>query len=279
VPIHSEGYRPYRGAREPQGWGWLVITTAGVRGIIRKRLFLGLLLIAWVPFIVRSVQIYAAVNFPQASFLDISAQTFRDFLEQQGLFVFFITVWVGAGLIANDLRSNALQIYLSKPLTRADYVAGKLGVLMIFLLLVTWLPGMLLLVIQVALAGSLRFLTANLFLIPAITVVSLVLVLLSSFTILALSSFSKSARFVAVTYAGLFFFTEALFAVVRGATGRTTMSWLSFSASVNQIGDAVFRLAPRFETPVPGSLAAVAVLIGLSLVVLRRRVRAVEVVA
>ena len=34
------------------------------------------------------------------------------------LFVFFITVYVGAGLIANDRRANALQIYLSKPLTR-----------------------------------------------------------------------------------------------------------------------------------------------------------------
>ena len=279
MPIHSEGYRPYSGTRQSHEHAWLVITAAGVRAIFSNRRFLGLLLVAWVPFLIRSGQIYAAVNFPQAAFLEISAKTFREFLEQQGLFVFFITVWVGSGLIANDLRSSALQIYLSKPLTRAEYVAGKLGILTFFLLLVTWAPAMLLLLMQIALAGNLQFLTANLFLIPAITVVSFVLVLLSSFAVLALSSFSKSARFVAITYAGLFFFTEALFGVMRGATGRTTMSWLSPSASVNQLGDVVFRLAPRFETPVLGSLAAVVTLIGLALLVLDRRVRAVEVVA
>jgi ABC-2 type transport system permease protein len=278
VPIHSEGYRPYLGTRQPSGRSWLVITAAGVRSIITKRLFLGLLLVAWVPFLVRSVQIYAAVNFPQASFLDVSSKTFRDFLDQQGLFVFFITVWVGAGLIANDLRSNALQIYLSKPLTRAEYVAGKLGILLFFLLLVTWIPAMLLLLVQVSLAGNVRFLSSNLFLIPAITLVSFLLALLSAFTMLALSSFSKSARFVAITYAGLFFFTQAVFGVVAGATGRTTFSWLSPAGSINQIGDVIFRLAPRYETPVLGSVAAVAVLIGLSIFVLQRRVRAVEVV-
>ncbi len=63
MPIHSEGYRPYLGTRQPSGRSWLVITAAGVRSIITKRLFLGLLLVAWVPFLVRSVQIYAAVNF------------------------------------------------------------------------------------------------------------------------------------------------------------------------------------------------------------------------
>ena len=46
------------------------------------------------------------------------AKMFRDFLEQQDFFVFFITIYVGAGLIANDRRANALQIYLSKPLMR-----------------------------------------------------------------------------------------------------------------------------------------------------------------
>ncbi len=53
---------------------------------------------------------------------------FRQFLEQQGIFVFFLTVYGGAGLIAHDRRANALQIYLSKPLTRAgaEYTFGKL---------------------------------------------------------------------------------------------------------------------------------------------------------
>jgi len=279
VPIHPEGYRPYRGARTPSGRSWLVVTAAGVRSVVGNRLFLGLMLIAWAPFLIRAVQIYASVNFPQASFLDISAATFRDFLSQQSLWVFIITVWVGAGLIANDMRSNALQVYLSKPMTRAEYVGGKLGILFVFLMCVTWVPAILLLVTQVLLSGSVAFLAANLYLIPAITVASLVLVVVSSFTILALSSFSKSARFVAVTYAGLFFFTQAVFGVVRAGTGSTTLSWLSVTASVDQITDVAFRQPPRFETPLGASVAAVAVLVALAVWILRWRVRAVEVVS
>lgn len=278
MPIHSDGYRPYLGTRQPHERVWLVITTAGVRAVLSNRRLLGLLAAAWIPFLVRAGQIYASASFPQAPFLEISGKTFHDFLQQQGPFVFFITVWVGSGLIANDLRSNALQIYLSKPVTRAEYVAGKLGVLMSFLLLVTWVPAMLLLVLQTALAGNLRFLAANMFVIPAITIASFVLVLAASLTILALSSFSKSARFVAITYAGLVLFSEAVFNVVRAATRSTAMSWLSPSASVNQVADAVFRLQPSFDTPVAVSLAAISALIGLSVLVLERRVRAIEVI-
>ena len=59
--------------------------------------------------------------------------------------MFFITVYAGAGLIANDRRANALQIYLSKPLTRVEYIFGKLAILATFLLLVTWVPAIVLL--------------------------------------------------------------------------------------------------------------------------------------
>ena len=95
---------------------------------------------------------------------------FRDFLEQQDFFVFIMTIYVGAGLIANDRRANALQIYLSKPLLRTEYIAGKAAVLFTFIMLVTWLPAILLLFLQVMFKGSFAFLRANLFLFPAITV-------------------------------------------------------------------------------------------------------------
>src|SRR5689334_11966569 len=162
MPIHDQGYRRYGGGKA-RGQGWTVITRAGIRTFIGKRAFLGLVLMAWVPFLVRAVQIYAAANLPQAEFLKPTSETFRQFLDQQGIFVFFITVYVGAGLIANDRRANALQIYLSKPLTRAEYIFGKLAILMTFLLMVTWLPAIVLLIVQIAFAGNFTFLMNNFF--------------------------------------------------------------------------------------------------------------------
>ena len=137
MPIHDQGYRRYAGHREAHGRTWLVIARAGVMERLRERKFLGLLLVAWLPFLVRSVQLYVAANYAQASFLSATPSMFRDYLAQQGVFVFFITLYVGSGLIANDRRANALQIYLSKPLSRVDYIVGKLATLLIFLTAVT----------------------------------------------------------------------------------------------------------------------------------------------
>src|SRR5882672_9279746 len=201
MPIHDQGYRRYGGSKAPLGQGWIVIARAGIRSMFAKRVFLGLLLLAWVPFLVRSVSFYFAANIPQASLLAPSADTFRQFLEQQQTFVFFVTVYVGAGLIANDRRANALQIYLSKPLTRAEYVFGKLAILVTFLLLVTWLPAIVLLVVQIAFAGNFEFFTKNIYLFPAITVFSSLQVATVGSAMLALSSLSNSSRYVAILYA------------------------------------------------------------------------------
>ncbi len=278
MPIHDQSYRRYKGRKESARSAWTVIASHGIMGVLKKRAFLGLLLFAWIPFIVRAVQIYVSANFPQASMLAMKAETFREFFDQQSTFVFFVSIFVGAGLIASDRRANALQIYLSKPLTRADYVGGKMAILVVFLLLVTWVPAMLLLLLQALFAGSFAFIREHLFLVPAITVYSLLQVLTAAFSMLALSSLSNSPRFVAVLYAGLVLFTRAMFEALRGITGSSSVSWLSFTASLEQLGDLIFRQRLRYDTPVAVSLIVVVGLIVVSASILERRVRGVEVV-
>ena len=220
MPIHDQSYRRYRGGKATPGHAWLVIASAGIRTMLRKRAFLGVLLFAWGPFIVRAVQIYVTTNYRQvAAAFGVNAQTFRDFLAQQDFFVFIVTIYVGAGLIANDRRANALQIYLSKPLMRTEYIVGKAAVLFSFLLLVTWVPAMLLLFLQVVLQGSFEFVKTNLFLFPAITVASFLQALLATFTMLALSSLSKSSRYVGILYAGIIFFSAAVYGALYAITG------------------------------------------------------------
>ena len=278
MPIHDQSYRHFEGAKAPPGRAWLVIAKAGIVNMIRKRLFLGLLIMSWIPFLVRAGQIYFSTNFPQMAMLAATAETFREFLAGQDGFVFFMTIYVGAGLIANDRRANALQIYLSKPLLRSEYIAGKAAVLFFFLLLITLVPGILLLLVQVLFAGNFQFLRKNLFLFPAITVASLLQVLLSTFTMLALSSLSKSSRYVAILYAGIIFFTAAVYQVLYAITGSSAFSWISPVTSLSQVVDVIFRITPRFMTPWQVSLIVIVGLIVISISILERRVRGVEVV-
>jgi len=278
MPIHDQSYRHYGGGRAMPGRSWMVIAWAGIRALVRKRVFLGLMLFALAPFMVRVVQFWISSQYPQASALAPSAETFRQFLEQQDFFVFVITVYVGAGLIANDRRANALQIYLSKPLMRTEYIFGKLAILFTILCLVTLVPAVLLLLLKVAFDGNVAFLKNNLFVIPAIVVGSLVQVLLASFTMLALSSLSKSARYVGILYVGITFFTSAMFGVLYAITGSSRVSWIAISANVTQVVDVVFRLRPRYATPWQVSVLVIIGLIVLSISILERRVRGVEVV-
>jgi len=279
MPIHDQGYRRYQGTRRRRGQAWLVIARSGIRAMFTRRAFIALLLAAWVPFLVRAAQIYAVANLPQLQVLALTGETYRSFLGTQELFIFFVAVYAGAGLIANDRRANALQIYLGKPLTRVEYIVGKLAVLCAFLLFVSWVPAMLLLAVQVLFTGSVAFVRDNIYLLPAITLFAGLECLTSALAMLALSSLSRSSRYVAVLYAGLLFFTSAIAAVLRRVTGEDGLAWLSVTDSLSQVGNAIFRLPLRFDSPVWLCLLSLLVVIAAAVAILERRVRGVEVIA
>ena len=279
MPIHDQGYRRYAGSRVPRSLAWWVIARAGIVERLRDRRFLALLLFAWLPFLVRGVQIYIASSFPQASFLALDERTFRAFIDQQRPFVFFATIYAGAGLIANDRQANALQLYFSKPITRAQYVCGKLLILVVFLAAVTWLPAVSLLFLQTLLSGSLDFFSSHLFLLPAITIGSALEIGVAAVTMLALSSLSRSSRFVAILYAGITLFAAAFGRAVGAATGIRGWTWLSPQDTLTVVIDATFGVPTTASgTSVAAALLVVALLVGASIVVLARQVRAVEVV-
>ena len=221
----------------------------------------------------------ACANFSQAAVIAPKADTFRDFFDKQDIFVYILTVTLGSRLIAQDLRANALQIYLSKPLTRAEYIFGKFGILASFLLFITWVPALLLLGVQVAFAGNFEFLKANAYLFPAITVYAALEVAMVSTAMLALSSLSTNSRFVGIMYTGLIFFSQAVYGVLRFITTSTRLSWVAFGNNLAQLGDVIFRVPLHYQTPWPVSLLMVVLLIAVSVFVLERRVRGVEIIA
>lgn len=277
MPIHDQGYRRYAGERVVRARSWSVIARAGIIERLRERRFLALMLVAWLLFVVRAVQIYIGTTIVRASFFAPSEETFHSFLNQQRPFVFFITIYAGAGLIASDRQANALQLYLSKPITRHDYIAGKVATLAVFLIAVTWVPAMMLLALQVLFSGSVEFVSSHPRLVPAITISSLLQVALASMTMLALSSLSRSRRFSAMLYALVTIFAGAVERVLQTATGAAGWVLLSPQNTLVAITDALFGIEP--EIPVTIALVAIVALMGVCVAVLERRVRAVDVVA
>jgi hypothetical protein len=95
---------------------------------------------------------------------------------------------------------------------------------------------------------------------------------------LALSSLSKSRRFVAIMYAGIIFFTAAMEEALSAITGSRAWTWISPQDTLDIIADGIFRVPAARAMPVPLALLAVVVLIAGSIWILERRVRGVEVV-
>jgi hypothetical protein len=93
MPIHDQGYRHYSGQRAPHGGAWWVIARTHMMSSVRYRWFIVVLVVAWVPFVVRAVQIYfASTNAQVAQLLATTPDTFREFLSQQRLFVFLVFI-------------------------------------------------------------------------------------------------------------------------------------------------------------------------------------------
>ena len=96
---------------------------------------------------------------------------------------------------------------------------------------------------------------------------------------LALSSLSNSSRYVGIMFAAVIFFSSAVYRVLYVVTRSTSLSWISFTANLSQVGNVIFRLPLKYDTPWPVSLFMIVAIVVLSGFILERRVRGVEVVA
>ncbi len=280
MPIYDLGYRHWSGRWTSHPYRWWVITRQGIGLLVRRKLFVALMIASMIPFLVRAVMIYfstvAAVSLPP--FMQPSASFFEAFLGQQTFFIFAIAVYAGAGLIANDLKVNALQIYLSKPITRQDYFLGKLGVLVFFLALPTMLPALLLLLLAVLFRADAQYFAQNVWLAGPIIGYSLLIIFTYGLIMLALSSLTRSSRFAGINFAAVFFFTEILRGILSVVLRSSNLAWISVRDDLSQLGAFLFRGVAQFQSPVWVSIVVLLFLMIGSAWLVRRRVQAVEVV-
>jgi ABC-2 type transport system permease protein len=281
MPIYDQGYRRYVARAPLHSVRFWPITREALRLVLVKRVFLGLLAAAFLPFVVRVIQIYLVTRFPEAGrVLPIDGRLFGEFLRTQVWFALLLSIFGGAGLVANDLRTGAILVYLSRPLTRRDYVLGKLGVPMALNLAVTLVPALVLYGVGLALAPE-QYAKAELWWIaPSIVAQGLAISLVVSLLTLAISALSKSARVAGLAFAFVFLGLETIRGVLQGGFNRSEAVLLSLTADLDALGAALFGNAGGAGGVHWAWSALVLVLVAAGcLAVLRSRVRAVEIVS
>jgi ABC-2 type transport system permease protein len=280
VPIYDQGYRRYQARGPLRRIRFWPITREALRMLLAKRAFLLLLVGCWVHLVVRVIQIYVVTRFPEASrVLPIDGRLFGEFLNIQVGFGILLSIFGGAGLIANDLRTGAILVYLSRPLSRRDYVIGKLSVLLALNLSVTLVPALVLYAVGLALSPSQYAQWQLLWIGPAIVLHGCVLSLVVSLIALAVSALSRSARIAGIGFFGLLTGLDMVRGVLRAMLREPATALVSVTSDLRVLGNALFGIEDGALDVHWGLAALVLVFVSLAcLAVLRARVRAVEIV-
>ena len=136
--IYEQHYRRLDASIPLRTQRWIPIAREGLKALISFRAYLALISIAWLPLFVRLVQVYFTTRFPEARrIVPVDDKLFFDFVSQQMPWMLLMSAFAGSGLIANDMRTGGLLLYLSRPLTLGDYILGKVSIVFASLSMVT----------------------------------------------------------------------------------------------------------------------------------------------
>ena len=263
-----------------------MLTRYALRDAFAQKKTIALLVFAAIPTLIAATIIYLHHNIEAINILEIrvdeliaiDGQFFFYLLRAQVLMAFLLTVVAGPRMLVADLRDNALPLYLSRPLSRFDYVLGKALALAGLGSLVTWVPALVLVGLQVSLAGF-GWLREHWWLPGGLFVASWAAIAL--FTLICLAVASVVRRKAAAEGAVVaFFFVFPLVGTIINET--LDVAWGMYL----RIPDLIFSVwTPLLQLePVPARPAPLAAVVGLlvfvagAVFVLERRVRAWEVV-
>ena len=296
MPIHTQDYRHWEGTLKPRHYTrWWIIAKAELKLLAQRKIVR--LIVAIPPLIYvfnHALLIYMFNQIPDVNQIPdatlpfaVNAELFQKFLFRIAptlfvpipttMLIALIAIFGGSGLIATDLKNNALSLYLSKPLSWIDYLIGKFAVIGVLLGSLTAVPGLLLFLEQ-ALLADVSFLKQNYWLPFSIIAYSALLTLSASLLMLLFSSLTSNPRYATIGFCAVWFGSPIIQQLFKAITRSSKTAIVSIWANYDILGSALFDSSHSHAVHWVWSLLIVLALIVICLFVLHRRIRAVEVV-
>ncbi len=299
MAVYKKTYRPYQGELTSAFSRLMVLPRYSFAELHRSKFlntfFLASLIYplicALLIYIQHNASVLALLNAQSASrLITINVTFFLTLLGWQSMLALFLASFVGPGQVSPDLANNALALYLARPFSRVEYVLGKMSVLVILMSLMTWVPGLLLFVLQGYLEGG-DWITANMRLATGMFLGASVWILLLALLALALSAWVKWKPAAGGLMFGVFF-VAAGFGATINAVQRTKWGhllqisdlmgqiwvWLFEGNNPTTSGAVFFRVTQGEELPLWCCWAAILTLAAICLYMLARKIRGAEVV-
>jgi len=300
VAVYKKTYRPYDGELTSSWTRFLVIPRYAFENMRRSRFLNSFFSASFIYPLICALFIYVQHNASALNLLgvqganrliSINATFFLNFLGWQSMMALFMAAFVGPGQVSPDLANNALALYLARPFSRVEYVLGKMSILIVLMSFMTWIPGLMLFFLQAYLEDGWTWLHANASLGWGLFFGSWVWILILALLALALSAWVKWKPAAGALMFGVFF-VAAGFGVAINGVQRTKWGHLfNISALIGSVwvqlfgadpkvnnGGVFFKIPDGEEIPLWCCWAALAVLCGICLFMLQRKIRGAEVI-
>jgi ABC-2 type transport system permease protein len=299
MAVYKKTYRPYEGSLTGPFARLLVIPRYAFEDLHRSKFlntffiatFIYPLLCALIIYVQHNASALQLLNVQNArGLISINVTFFLSLLGWQSVMALFLAAFVGPGQVSPDLANNGLSLYLARPFSRVEYVLGKMSVLVILISLMTWIPGLLLFLLQGYLEGW-SWMADNARIASGIFFGSWLWILLISLMALALSAWVKWKPAAGALMFVLFFVTSAFGATIN-AVQRTHWGnlasisylvgsiWVQLFEGANKTtnGAVFFRSPIGEEVPLWYCWAGLIAIVLACLYMLARKIRGAEVV-
>jgi ABC-2 type transport system permease protein len=198
MAVYKRTYRGYSGTLTPVWSRFLIMFRYSRRNLFRSKFLTAFFVLCFFFPLLCLLGIYARdhvsalLGGKQVGGLipKVDGSFFFVYLSVQSWLAFILTAFIGPGLVSPDLANGGLTLYLCRPISRVEYVLGKLSVLAIVLSWITWIPGLLLFLVQSSLSGW-DWMMSNLWIASGVVLSSWIWILSISLLALALSAWVK----------------------------------------------------------------------------------------
>lgn len=269
--IREQGYRHWQGTYTGHTLRWWTIALQALRATTLNKTRLGVIfllcLVVWAPYFFFGLFFFIAPQeFAGGTSLAIDAFLRRflyDVVRGWGFFAAPIFVaTIAAPLVSNDLRSNALYIYLSKPLRRIDYILGKTAAITLFTLLVTLLPNLFVWMMAVSASDEKAPLNSPGEIFFEILGAQLVFLGFYSSVALVVSSFTKQWWTAFIGFLGGYYGLWLVGDLLRRATRQSNWGYLSPADNLNNVAQKLLEQTAQPPDWVPSLLILLALTFG-----------------
>jgi ABC-2 type transport system permease protein len=286
MAVYKRTYRGYRGPLTPAWSRFTILTRYAYRGLFKSKFLTALFVLcffypvgcALALYLNHNVTVLSYLRMRQGTLFEVGGNFFLTFLGVQGTLAFFLTAFIGPGLISPDLANNALPLYFYRPLSRTEYICGKLCVTGWLLSLITWIPGVILFGIEASLSGV-RWMWAHLYLAGGVAAGSLIWILIVSLIALALSAWVKWRVVAGALVLGVMFLGAGFGQAINGVLRTNIGYWIDPGSLIAKVWASLLREDnARVDISPLSAWIALFIICAVCLWLLSRKVRAYEVV-